>query len=414
MGGTFLRGIDPAALLFVMVVVAVAALIAGRAVYRHRRKFQRWLRSVTVKKRLDVIVRDLDRLVEYVGDVSESEPAAWRPFEQGLAAMPACRWDEAIGHFETAQTRVAGTDFAPLLNQIGVCHYMQGRLGDALRGFQESVRLAEQREDKRGRASALNNIGVILHEYGELDLSLKNLTEARALARESGNQAAEALCLGNIGNVLHDKGEHNAALKSQEDALAMSRRIGDEQGVACSQANIGGILRDKGESDKALEHYAEAVETARKIAYKLGTAIGLCNIGSLYHDKGELDRALMSHESALALSHEIGYRLGVATELGNIGLILTSKRMHERAVSYLAESLGFFLAAGAANGPRQALYGLSKCDDLLGRERTHGLLNKAGLTNERIADTLDRIDQIRSRRPWQMGKHRHPFAPVAR
>jgi hypothetical protein len=78
MGGTFLQGNDPAALLFAIVVVAAAAIVAGRAVYHNRRKFPRWLRSVMVKKRLDVIVRDLDRMAESAGGISESEPAAWR------------------------------------------------------------------------------------------------------------------------------------------------------------------------------------------------------------------------------------------------------------------------------------------------------------------------------------------------
>jgi hypothetical protein len=42
------------------------------------------------------------------------------------------------------------------------------------------------------------------------------------------------------------------------------------------------------------------------------------------------------------------------------------------------------------------------------------LLKDAGLTNEAAADTLDRIDHIRSRRPWQIGSHRNPFAPAGR
>jgi tetratricopeptide (TPR) repeat protein len=133
----------------------------------------------------------------------------------------------------------------------------------------------------------------------------------------------------------------------------------------------------------------------------------------LYRDKGELERALKSHESALALAHEIGYRLGVATELGNIGLVLVSRRMFERAAPYLAESIAFFLADGVANGIRQGLYGLSRCDDSLGRERLQGLLKAAGLAEENIADMLDRIDLLRSRRPWQRDRQRNPFAPPA-
>ena len=103
----------------------------------------------------------------------------------------------------------------------------------------------------------------------------------------------------------------------------------------------------------------------------------------------------------------------MATELGNIGLILVGKRVHERAVSYLAESLTFFPAAGAANGPRQWLYGLSKCDDLLGRERMQELLENTGVSDGGIADTFERIDHIRSRRPWQTDRRSAPFAPAA-
>ena len=412
MGGSFLEGNDPAALLLIAVAVVVTAIVVGRAAIRHRRKFPRWLKSLMARKRLDVIVRDVDRMAEYAGGLDDSKQAVWQPFEVGLAAMAGCQWDQAVGQIQGAQANAGGTQLAPLLNQLGICRYMQGRLGDALKEFQDSARLAQQREDKPGMASTLNNIGVIRRYYGELDVALKFFRDARALARESGSQATEALCLGNIGHVLRQKGELGPALKSQEEALALSRRVMDQQGVASSLGDIGSILRDRGESDRALERYAEAVEVARKTNYKLGVAIELGNIGSLYRVKGETDRALKSHEAALTLAHEIGYRLGVATELANIGLILATKRMYERAVPYLAESLAFFVTAGVADGPRQALYGLSRCDDLLGRERMREQLKKAGLSEDGIADKLDRIDQIRTRRPWQTDRLRSPFAPA--
>jgi len=97
--------------------------------------------------------------------------------------------------------------------------------------------------------------------------------------------------------------------------------------------------------------------------------------------------------------------------MGNIGLALVGKRLHEKAVTYLAESLAFFTATGAANGPHQALYGLSRCDDELGRERMRELLKNAGQPEEGVNDMLDRIDQIRARRPRQADRRRNPFAP---
>jgi tetratricopeptide (TPR) repeat protein len=412
MGGALLHESDPVALVLIAVAVVSAATVVGVAVYRQRKRFPRWLRSVMVRRRLDMIRRDLYRVSEYVGMPDQSEQADWQHFEHGLMAMAMCQWNQAIASFQKVQAHGDETQLALLLNQIGVCHYMQGRLGDALREFEESARLAGQHENGQCRASALCNIGIIRHDRGELDRALKDLREALAMARESANQAAVALYLGNIGNVLREKGELNQALKSHEDALAISRRIGDDQGVASGLGNIGSVLRDKGDRDKALDRYAEAEEMARKIDYKLGAVVQLSNIGNLYREKGELDRAQKSHESALAMAHEIGYRVGVATELVNIGLILVAKRMHDRALSYLAESLTFFWAEGVADGQRQGLYGLSKCDDSLGRGRMQELLKQAGLTEEGVANTLDRIDHIRSRRPWQKDRRLNPFGPV--
>ncbi len=414
MGGILPQGNDPAALLLIALVVVAAVVVAGTAFLRNRRKIPRWLSPIMVKKRLDVIARDYYRMAEHVGRFSDSEPAAWQPFEHGLASMAHYQWQQAIGHFVAAQSRAGGKQLTPFLNQTGVCLYMQGRLADALKQFDESARIAVQEDDAPGRVSALNNIGVIRHEYGELDSALKYFRAAQAVARDSDNRTAVALCLGNIGNVLREKGELGPALKSLEDGLDLSRRGGDDEGVASGLSSIGSVLRDQGEPDKALERYAEAVETARRSGYKLGATIALCNIGNLYRDKGEPERALKSHESALALAHEIGYRPGVATELGNIGLVLVGRRMYDRAVPYLAESLGFSLTAGTTNGIRQGLYGLSRCDDSLGRERLQALLKEVGLAEETVADTLDRIDQIRSRRPWQRDRQRNPFAPTAR
>jgi tetratricopeptide (TPR) repeat protein len=413
MGGTFLEGIDPAALLLILVAVAVTTFLGVRTTLRSRRRFPRWLRSVMVRKRLDVIVRDLDRMAEYVGSLRDSDQAVWHPFELGLAAMSEHQWDQAVEQFQWAQANAGGTQYATLLNQLGICRYTQGRLRDALKEFQASARVAQQLGDKPGLASASNNIGVINRYCGELDIALKAFGDARALARESANETLDALCLGNIGRAQREKGELGPAQRSQEEALAIARRVGDEEGVASGLSSIASILRDRGQTDKALERYAEAVEIARKIGYKVGVVGMLGNIGGVYRDKREIDRALKSHESALALAFEIGYRPGVATEECNIGLILATRRMYERAVPYLAESLAFFLVAGVADGPRQALFGLSRCDDLLGRTRMRELLKKAGLSDEDTVDRLERIDQIRSQRPWQTDRLRHPFAPTA-
>ena len=348
-------------------------------------------------------------MAEYLDRLQDSDPAVWRPFELGLAAMAACQWDQAIEHFQKAQTKASGAQFVPLHIQTGVSHYIQGRPDDALREFKEATRLAKLHGDKQGEAAALGNIGVIRHDCGELGSALRKLREALAITRKYGEQHSAAPYLANIGNIYRDRGESDKALKFHEDALAISREIGDKPGVASCLGNIGSTHCDKDKLGQALQHYEEALAVSRETEDRRGMASCLGKIGSIHHYRGELDEALMFYEGALALEREFGYKVGVATELGNIGLILVDKGLHAQAVPTLAESLTILLDLGVAHGPRQALFGLSICDDRLGRERMQELLKQDGLADAGIADLLDRVDQTRLRRPRPSRSRRVPF-----
>jgi tetratricopeptide (TPR) repeat protein len=394
------------------VVIPVLCVVVALGIARFRRRWleRRRLRPKGLRVRLNVVRCDLNKMAEYLGGLHESDPAVWQPFELGLAAMAVCQWDQAIEQFRKALAKAGGSQLVSIHNQTGVCHYIRGRLDDALREFDESARLATRYQVERGKASALGNIGVILHDYGELSSALNTTSEALAIVRRIGDRGAAALYLGNVGNVHRDQGELDAALQFHEEALAISRGKGDRSGVASSLGNIGSVYCDRDELDKALARYEQALAISRETGDRRVTAGLLSNIGSIHRYRSELDEALVFHEDALALVREIGYQAGVAIELGNIGLILVDKVLHKQAVLTLAESLAILLAIGVALGQRQALVGMSTCDDQLGRDRVRELLKEAGMADGSIADVLDRIDQMRRRRPRQSSARRAPFA----
>jgi tetratricopeptide (TPR) repeat protein len=346
-----------------------------------------------------LIRRDMDRMAEYIDGLPRSGPAVRQQFELGRAAMVACDWGRAIGHFREAMMQSRGAEIVALFNLTGVCQYTQGYLDKALADFEESARLAEQFQDATGMAPALGNIGVIWHDKGELDKALRYKEEAWEKAHGLGDQWAEALHLGNIGNIWRDRGDLDKALKYHEKALDLSQALGDKWGVASDLARIGSIYRDKGELDKALRYKEEALAMARKTGYRLGAVEDLSEIGSIYHSEGSLDKALLYGEKSLALARQTGYRVGVAALLGNIGLILKDKKEYAQAAPKLAEALTILLACGVADGPRQVLTGLIRCESKLGRKRVEELSKEAGLDDQSIADMFDRIDQMHRIRP---------------
>ena len=365
-------------------------------------------------KRLDVMRRSMGRMAECHDGLSSSEPVVRQSFGRGIAAMRACHWEEAISHFKEAMTVTKGFHLVALLNLTGVCHYTLGRAGSALKDFEASARLAVPLHAMRGRAQALNNIGLIHRGNGELDRALEYLEESLTLARELADHWAVAIQLGNTGNVWHDKGDLDKALEYHEQALALSCDIGDRWGEASELGNIGSVYLDKGETDKALKYYEEALAAACSIGYRLGVATGLANIASIQRKKGKLDKALEYEAEALAIARRAGYRLGMAVDLGNIGLDLMSRRKHKEAVPRLAAALAILLSIGVADGPRQALTGLVRCEDKLGRNRVQRLLKELGLREGKIADLLDRIDLMRMKRPVPVDNRQLVFATVGR
>ena len=343
--------------------------------------------------------RNLGRMAEYRDGLSLSELKVRQPFELGLAAMGECRWDEAVAYFKKAMTVTKGVHVVALLNLIGVCRYTQGRADEALRDFDESAHLAAGLQSKRGRAQALNNIGLIYRDRGDLDRALEYLEESLALARELDDRWAVAIQLGNVGSVWHDRGELDKALDCHKQALAISREIRDQWGVASDLANIGSVCLDNGDSDEALKYDEEALAASRSVGYRLGVVTGLANIANIHRKQGRLEEALQYEEEALAIARKAGYSLGVASELGNIGLDLVTRKKHEEAVPRLAEALTILLSIGVADGPRQAVTGLVRCEDKIGRNRVEALLKLSGFDSGKTADLLDRVDLMRMKRP---------------
>ncbi len=384
---------------FGIIVAACSVLIAGTIIFirYYLSPARRWARFVARSR--EVMRRDMDRLAVYIDGLPGSGIAVRKPFELGRAAMAAYEWEQAIGHFREAMTPARGAEIVALFNLTGVCQYTQGQLDKALADFQESFRLAKQFRDVNGEAPALGNIGVILHDTGDLDKALEYKEQALTKAHDLGDQWAEALYLGNIGNIWHDKGDLDKALEYHELALDLAHTLGDKWSVASGLARIGSIYRDKGGLDKALHYRQEALAIAGKIGYWLAAVENLREIASIYHSEGRFDEALRYGEKSLSLARKTGYRVGMATELGNVGLILKDKKEYERAVPKLAEALTMLVAIGVADGPRQLLTGLVRCEHVLGRKRVEELSRQAELDDRSIADMFDRIDQMHRVRP---------------
>jgi len=163
------------------------------------------------KEKADLANRNIENIERhlgipiYTGGLASADPPVFDPFLEGTKLMTAYKWDEAISEFQKAMKEAKGSQFVGLYNLIAICYYTSGRLDFALDNYNKSLTLAEQFNDKQGKANALGNIGLIYQFKGDLDQALKYHQEALKIDKEIDFREGEASDLGNIGLIYQDK-----------------------------------------------------------------------------------------------------------------------------------------------------------------------------------------------------------------
>lgn len=241
----------------------------------------------------------LDGLPQAVKEVRD-------PFTEGLKSMENYKWDEAIGYFKKALEKAKGTQLVSLFNLIGLCHYTPGRLDEALKNFEESVHLAEQFDDKEGKAAALGNSGLIYERNNGLDKALNCQNESLKLNRELNKEEDVAKQLSNIALIYFKNNNLEVALTFIEESLKINRKLGNKEGIAANLGNLGIIYQNKENFIKSLEYHEESLKLYIEINNKAGIARSLLHIGTYYLKKGNINKTLEYFQHAIDTFKQIG------------------------------------------------------------------------------------------------------------
>ncbi|MBI2566320.1 MAG: protein kinase [Candidatus Schekmanbacteria bacterium] len=269
--------------------------------------------------------------------------------QQGRALMWLCRFEQALGVFESVRTevesRLAAADdaaadrglrqlLAGILAGKGVVLDDLGEYDAALVSLREAERLFGAIGDLRGLASTQNNVASVCFRRGEYEEALRCFRESLEIKRKTGDRRGIAVGLGNVGAVQADLGSFEAAMSSFQESLAIKREIGDRQGTASTLHNLALVHGELGAWDEAFACYGEALALAREIGDRRTEADALRDWGlARVEVRGELSNGLKALDESVF----------VATAEGLRG---------ERAEGRLARARGRF-AGGDGTGARE-------------------------------------------------------------
>jgi len=218
---------------------------------------------------------------------------------------------------------------------------------EAIKNYQEAVRLYEKENMPEKTADIFHSIGKVYRMMGNYEKALENDIKSLRINENIQDKKNIALNLNNIGIDFHRMANYEKALEYLTTSLHLREEIMDSIGIADSYLNMGMVYDEKGETDKGLEYYYRSLEFYEQTTDLDGMAACYNNIAGIYYQKGDLDNVLEYALKSLDIQKKFKNKRNISFNMINIGLVYNAQKNHDLAISYIEEGLVLAKEVGA-------------------------------------------------------------------
>jgi YD repeat-containing protein len=276
---------------------------------------------------------------------------------------------------------------AAALHSLGTAYRSIGEHHEALRLYEETLRLARGCGWSESEATTLGNLGIVCRKLGRLPEAARHLDDALVIDRRIGRAAGEANNLGNLAAVYHEMGRLHDSAECHAAALALNRAMGSLHGEALALTGLGEVWRELGDVHQAAVHLNRALERYLEVGDRDGQAVIQYCLAMVDCDLDRPRRGRDLAAAALELARDIGDRQTEAMALNAVGRAdgllgdhRRAARQHRLSYDLADRTASRRLAADALIGLADAHRHLGRHDDALGyAERARALAGRAGL-----------------------------------
>ncbi len=168
------------------------------------------------------------------------------------------------------QTPEEARAYSRIAHEMAYIYTLRGDLEEAMRLYQESLRIKEALGDQQGKSDTLHEMATIYTLRGDLDTAMRLYQESLRIQEALGDQQGRASTLTMLGQLLVAAGRREEGLNMLKEALAIFRRLGMPRetawgGEVVAQArslavSAPVVVGSRGPAPLQQEHAAQAPE----------------------------------------------------------------------------------------------------------------------------------------------------------
>ncbi|HIN86291.1 MAG TPA: tetratricopeptide repeat protein [Myxococcales bacterium] len=271
----------------------------------------------------------------------------------------------------------------------GLIGFYQGKYTQALAGLQ-GARMAWHGAGRLiEEADAMNAVGLVHFRQASLDEALRCFEETLVLAEQSGDKERTVLTLMNVAVIAQERGQYEDAESRYREALTTAQSQGHQNGIMKVTQNLGNLYRFLGQLDQAQEHLQQSLQIALSENNHYIASHNQCLLGELTWLQDQPEAAIALLSQAQAQFEEIGSVGEAADCQRSLAQAALAMGNIEKARTHGQIALAQAEEKGLARLEALTLVTLANVE----RQAHDGDLNRAMSLMERAKEVLSKIER---------------------
>lgn len=241
-----------------------------------------------------------------------------------------------------------------ILQSLGLLFEKLGQSDKAITYLEDSLN-TEDDQSICNRLYILSSIGSFKSNQNQLEEAIKYYEQALKLAEETNDIYWKSSIFLSMGSLYSKLSQYEKAQKYYEDSLKIAQKANIVPNIGIALLNLGGLYYTLNEYDKSRDYYLQVVKLAKETKNRWLLGFATNGTGSIYTDLSNSQIAKTNIEQSLTLFREVLDRSGEGGILNSLGRIYLLQKDFVNAQKYFEESLAI---AGEVKNKQSEVYPL--------------------------------------------------------